>query len=183
MNHVSRHRKKRGTQQKLGWKCCSRIMTTLLGSYAPHWDRYSDHQCSRHKTLSRLALSPSYFNIRSIIIFLRVKSVWAVLVCSPISCICVSVILGRPEMADLSPHRVKQSNSETKLFWFPLHPPYTNNLQRRWKKLQRLDRLSWNKQYFYGMLPRVSCNNIWILCDHILPSHAAVNTRNLLKQV
>ena len=133
MNHVSRHRKKRGTQQKLGWKCCSRIMTTLLGSYAPHWDRYSDHQCSRHKTLSRLALSPSYFNIRSIIISLRVK--W-VLVCSPISCICVSVILGRPEMADLSPHRVKQSNSETKLFWFPLHPPYTNNLQRRWKKLQ-----------------------------------------------
>ena len=110
-------------------------MTTLLGSYAPHWDRYSDHQCSRHKTLSRLTLSPSYFNIRSIIIFLRVKSLWAVLVCLPISCICVSVILGRPDMADLSPHRVKQSNSETKLFWFPLHPPYTNNLQRRWKKI------------------------------------------------
>ena len=63
----------------------------------------------------------------------------------PISCSCGCVLRsGKPAIADSSPHRLRQSISDTKLFWLPLQPPYTKSLHRRC----RVNYENWNQIMF-----------------------------------
>ena len=78
---------------------------------------------------------------------------------SPISWKSGRSIWLRAAMAASSPQLLTQSISDTKLFWFPLQPPYTNSLQRlcNWQEMLRWFTLHpWKRLYL----------NIWVHYFH-----------------
>ena len=108
---------------------------------------------------------------------------------------------GKPAIADSSPHRLRQSISDTKLFWLPLQPPYTKSLHRRcrvnyenWTQIMfslggvlykdngslnrfvEISKLIWNWT-LDGWLPPVSCSNIWTLFSHNCQHHGPGSKR------